>query len=155
MQRVLANFFNGMDKEQAKKLVNHLARHAISGDVLTSENQKILRELDWENTIKVVEKVKLQNQLELEAALNVCITVEEAADAAVGEATGKLAAMRRVSSHRPGYEENEKGRKPLIEKLETAQDNRHNAALATRNAARALSGLPPIRGSGRFSIARE
>ena len=152
LQRVLSEFLDGLSKEQAKKLVNYLARHAIAGDVLTTENQKILRELEMESTIKVVEKVKSPRALELEAVLEECITAEEATATAVGKAAEKLSALPRLSSHRPGYEENTKRRKPLIEELETAQDNRYNAALATRNAARALSGLPPLKGSSRIHV---
>ena len=154
LQRVLSEFLNGLSNEQAKKLVNHLAKHAIPGNVLTTENQKILRELEMENTIKVVERVKTQRQLELEAVLEECITAEEVTDATVGEAAEKLSALPRLSSHRAGYEENEKRRKPLTEELETANDIRNDAALATRNAARALSGLPPLKGrdSGRSFV---
>ena len=154
MQRVLSEFLNGLSKEQARKLVNHLAKHAILGDVLITENQKILNSLEMENTIKVVERVKTQRQLELEAVLEECITVEEVADATVGEAAEKLSALPRLSSHRSGYEENAKRRKTLIDELETVKDIHDDAALATRNAARALSGLPPLkrRDSGRSYV---
>ena len=154
LQRVLSEFLDGLSKEQAKKLVNHLAKHAIAGNVLTTENQKILRELEMENTIRTVEKVKTPRALELEAALADCITAEEATATAVEKAAAKLSALPRLSSHRLGYEENAKRRKTLSEELETAEDIHNDAALATRNAARALSGLPPLKGrdSGRSYV---